>query len=113
MTDEAIEDGVSTTAPPAGEPEGAPAGAESLTAVHDAINRVAGQARAAADAANAQAADLYDRIVEVSKEAASKVGPFVEEQTYVSIGLAAMAGLVLGVLLGSRGPRVVVIRDRD
>jgi ElaB/YqjD/DUF883 family membrane-anchored ribosome-binding protein len=61
--------------------------------------RVSDQARAAAGKASAQAKDAYGRASDKAQKMADKVDPFVREKPYAAVGVAAVAGLVGGLLV--------------
>lgn len=71
-----------------------------------AIDRAAGQARAAA----ASAADVYSGVRGRAREVSGRVDPFVRESPYAAVMLAVVAGLILGVLFFGRPPRVIYVR---
>ncbi len=86
---------------------------DAVGAVHEAIDKVAGRAKAAASQVNSQASDAYDRVSRRAQDVAAKVDPFVEQQPYAALGVAAAAGLLAGLLLASRGPKVIYVKSRS
>jgi ElaB/YqjD/DUF883 family membrane-anchored ribosome-binding protein len=73
--------------------------AENMTGdARDAIGRAAGRA-----------ADTYA----AARDMAESVDPFVKDRPYLSLAVAAMAGLVIGGLFLPPGPRVVYVKSRD
>lgn len=54
------------------------------------------------DDARHRAADLQDEAIGRAKEAARVTDDYVHEHPWASVGLAAAAGVVLGVLIGRR-----------
>ena len=70
----------------------------------------------AADVAN-EAGDLIGRISDraattyaAARDMAQQVDPFVKERPYVALGLAILAGLIIGGLFLPRGPRVIYVK---
>ena len=70
------------------------------------------QASAKASELNSRAAAAYDRARASARNVQQRVDPLVHERPYAAIGIAACAGLFLGLLLG-RGPKVIYLRPRD
>ncbi len=86
-------------------------------AVGDIADKAATLVSKAGDQASAAVARLGDRASEVFDRAsasAQKVGdtvePFVKERPYAALAIAAGAGLVLGLLMAGRGPKVIYVR---
>lgn len=86
---------------------------DAVGSVHETIDKVASQAKAAASTVNSQASEVYGRVSETAQTVAAKVNPFIEEQTYAALGIAAAAGLLAGLLIASRGPKVIYLKSRD
>jgi ElaB/YqjD/DUF883 family membrane-anchored ribosome-binding protein len=84
-----------------------------ITSKARAARRVAddltSEARDAIDRATDRAADTYA----AAREVVDRVNPFVKDRTYLSLGLAALAGLIIGGLFLPPGPRVVYVKPRD
>jgi len=81
-----------------------------IGATADQIARSADKARAViADAAD-QAADAYGELRERAQKVADTVGPFVNERPYAALAIAAVAGLILGALFFSSGPKVIYVK---
>jgi ElaB/YqjD/DUF883 family membrane-anchored ribosome-binding protein len=76
--------------------------------VQEALGQAAGQARAAVS----KATDAYGRASDTAHDIARRVEPFVDEQPYVALGLAAAVGLLVGLLIAGRGPKIVYVRPR-
>ena len=53
---------------------------------------------------------VYDRTSVQARKVAEKVDPFVHERPYQALGLTLAAGIVLGLLLNSRGPKIVYVK---
>ena len=70
------------------------------------------QASAAASELNSRAAAAYDRACASARRVQQRVDPLIHERPYAAIGIAACAGIFLGMLLG-RGPKVIYLRSRD
>ena len=57
-----------------------------------------------------------DRAVETyaaARKVVEQVNPFVKDRTYLSLGLAALAGLIIGGLFLPPGPRVGYVKPHD
>lgn len=68
------------------------------------------QVSAAAATATDRAMDAYAGAVERFDRVADRVDPFVREKPYAALGLAAAAGLLAGLLLAGRGPKVIYLK---
>lgn len=77
---------------------------EAAGSVQDALGDVADQARVAV----AKASDAYGRV----SGAARDIGQRVENQPYAAVGVAAAIGLLVGLLIAGRGPKVVYVKPR-
>jgi ElaB/YqjD/DUF883 family membrane-anchored ribosome-binding protein len=53
---------------------------------------------------------FYDRTSQQARQVAQRVEPFVHERPYASLGLTLAAGVVIGLLLNSRGPKVIYVK---
>jgi ElaB/YqjD/DUF883 family membrane-anchored ribosome-binding protein len=75
--------------------------------INDAADRVADALSKAAD----QIAARYDAVTARAQRSLRKtVDPFVEERPYAALGLAFAAGIVIGVLLFGRAPKVIYLK---
>ena len=81
--------------------------AEAATA---AVNRLSEQATAAVNRISEQARETYGKASEQAQKVADTVDPFVKDQPYAALGVAAGVGLLLGLLAAGRGPRVIYVR---
>ena len=61
--------------------------------------KVSGRAKVAAAKVRGQAKDAYGRASDQAQRVADKVDPFVREKPYAAVGVAAVAGLVGGLLV--------------
>lgn len=77
------------------------------------MSQAAGQARAAATLVTGQANEVYARARLKADGVAQTVDPFVKQRPYAALGLAAAAGLVMGLLFAGRGPKVIYVKPRD
>jgi ElaB/YqjD/DUF883 family membrane-anchored ribosome-binding protein len=57
-----------------------------------------------------RARDAYGNVSDLGQKVAGYVDPFVQNEPYVALGLAAATGLLLGLLIAGRGPKMVYIR---
>ena len=67
------------------------------------------------DARNAigRAADRAADTYAAAREMAENVDPFVKDRPYLSLAVAAVAGLVIGGLFLPPAPKVVYVKSRD
>jgi len=78
----------------------------------EVAGRVAAKVREGMSRATDQAADTYATLRGKAQDVAEKVDPFVKEKPYLTVGLAALAGVVAGVLMAGRGPKVIYIKPK-
>ena len=64
-----------------------------------ALGQAAKRAKATAAKVRGQAKDAYGRASDQAQKVADKVDPFVREKPYAAVGVAAVAGLVGGLLV--------------
>lgn len=86
---------------------------KAIGTAQEAVNQAAEGAKAAVSKAGSQARDIYGQAQERVQGVTDTVDPFVREQPYAALGIAAAAGFVLGLLLAGRGPRVVYVKPRS
>ena len=79
----------------------------------ETLNQAAERAKAAVSRAGEQVRGIYGQAQQRVQDARETVDPFVRDQPYAALGMAAVAGLVVGVLLAGRGPRVVYVKPRS
>ncbi len=77
-------------------------------AIADAAENVAATAAKVGERARETYADVTIRVQKV----ADHVDPFVKQQPYVALGLAAIGGLMFGLLYAGRGPKIVYVKPR-
>jgi ElaB/YqjD/DUF883 family membrane-anchored ribosome-binding protein len=68
------------------------------------------QVSAAAATATDRAMEAYAGAADRFDKVAGRVDPFVREKPYVALGAAAIAGLLAGLLLAGRGPKVIYVK---
>ena len=85
---------------------------ELVGAAKDAVGRAADQARQAVATARDRAADAYVELLGKAQQTADAVEPFVKQRPYAALGIAAAAGLVLGILIAGRGPKVIYVKPQ-
>jgi ElaB/YqjD/DUF883 family membrane-anchored ribosome-binding protein len=88
---------------------------DAITQIADAataaVERLSEQATATVKRVSEQARDAYGKASEQAQKVTDTVDPFVKDQPYAALGVAAGIGLVLGLLAAGRGgPRVVYVR---
>jgi ElaB/YqjD/DUF883 family membrane-anchored ribosome-binding protein len=76
----------------------------------EAIEKTAKLARDAVSNATDQAAETYQAVRKQAENIAGTVDPFVKEQPYIAVMLAAVAGLILGALFAGGGAKVIYIK---
>lgn len=86
---------------------------DALGTAQQAVSQVADQARQTVSKVSDQAKDAYGRVTDQAQAIGDKVEPFVKEQPYAALGIAAAAGLLAGLLFAGRGPKIVYVRPRD
>lgn len=60
-----------------------------------------------------QAADRAAETYAAARKVVEQVEPFVKDRTYLSLGLAALAGLIIGGLFLPATPKVVYVKSHD
>ncbi len=85
---------------------------DAVGSAQQAVGKVADQARDAASRVADQAKDAYGRASDQAQAVRDAVDPFVKEQPYAALAIAAAGGLLVGLLLAGRGPKVVYVRPR-
>jgi ElaB/YqjD/DUF883 family membrane-anchored ribosome-binding protein len=83
---------------------------ETVAKATETVKRGAKRAQAALTEASDQASEAYQAVRAKTQAVAETVDPFVKEQPYLALGLAALAGLIVGALFFSGGARVVYIK---
>ncbi|MDQ2860544.1 MAG: hypothetical protein M3T55_07445 [Pseudomonadota bacterium] len=78
---------------------------EAAGTVEDVLEGVADRAKAAA----ATLSDAYDRV----SDTARGIGRRVEDRPYMSVGVGVAVGLLVGLIMASRGPKVIYVKPRD
>jgi ElaB/YqjD/DUF883 family membrane-anchored ribosome-binding protein len=76
----------------------------------EAIGKTVQKAREAVSEATDQAAETYQTLRKRAESVATTVDPFVKEQPYIAVMLAAVAGLILGALFAGGGAKVIYIK---
>jgi ElaB/YqjD/DUF883 family membrane-anchored ribosome-binding protein len=57
-----------------------------------------------------QTRTVYDRTSVQARKVAERVEPFVHERPYAALGATLAVGLVIGLLLNSRGPKIIYVK---
>jgi uncharacterized protein YjbJ (UPF0337 family) len=83
---------------------------EAVGKAKETVKRTARRAQAAVAEASDQVADTYDELRGKAREVRDTVDPFVREQPYFALALAALGGLILGALMFSGGSKVIYVR---
>jgi ElaB/YqjD/DUF883 family membrane-anchored ribosome-binding protein len=82
---------------------------EAQSKLADAADKLVASAAKVSEQAREAYANVYDRV----QKTADQVTPLVREQPYAALGVAALAGLFLGLLYAGRGPKIIYVRPRD
>ncbi|MGI9169415.1 MAG: CsbD family protein [Caulobacteraceae bacterium] len=77
---------------------------EAAGSVQDVLGRVASGTVTAVS----KATETYGRVA----GAAQDISRRVEEEPYLAVGVAAVIGLLLGLLLWGRGPKIIYVKPR-
>jgi ElaB/YqjD/DUF883 family membrane-anchored ribosome-binding protein len=77
------------------------------------IGEAANQISDAAMRASHQAKDLYGEVTDKARRVAQQVDPYVKGKPYATMGMVAVAGLLLGLLMAGRGPKVIYVEPKD
>ena len=77
-------------------------------AIADAADTVSATAAKVGERARETYADVTIRVQRV----ADQVDPFVKAQPYAALAVAALGGLMLGLIYGGRGPKIVYVKPR-
>jgi ElaB/YqjD/DUF883 family membrane-anchored ribosome-binding protein len=78
--------------------------------LRDKAADVGHQVSAAAATATDRAMDAYAGAADRFDRVARRVDPFVREKPYAALGLAVVAGLLAGLVLAGRGPKVMYLK---
>ena len=76
----------------------------------EAIGKTVKRAREVVGEASDQAAETYQDLRKRAESVAHTVDPFVKEQPYIAVMLAAVAGLILGALFAGGGAKVIYVK---
>lgn len=92
-------------------------GEETRRVIEGIADKVSEHVAAAGDQASAAvekvadgASSAYERAASGAHKAADTIEPLVQERPYAALGIAAGIGIVLGLLIAGRGPKVVYVR---
>jgi ElaB/YqjD/DUF883 family membrane-anchored ribosome-binding protein len=75
--------------------------------------KLADQAKAVSMKVTEQSRDAFDRASGGARTVVETVDPMVKEQPYVAIAVAAAAGLLIGLLMAARAPKVIYLKARN
>jgi ElaB/YqjD/DUF883 family membrane-anchored ribosome-binding protein len=68
------------------------------------------KARDVVTGATDHATDAYQTVRKSAENVAGTVDPFVKEQPYIAVALAAIVGVIVGALLAGGGAKVIYIK---
>lgn len=77
-----------------------------------ALSEAVGYVADAADRLIGQVKGAYDQAYGRAKQVAADVDPVIKEKPYTSLLAAAGVGLLIGLLVAGRGPKVIYIKPR-
>jgi ElaB/YqjD/DUF883 family membrane-anchored ribosome-binding protein len=76
----------------------------------EVIGKTVQKAREAVTEATDHATEAYQDLRKRAESVAGTVDPFVKEQPYIAVMLAAIAGVIVGALFAGGGARVIYIK---
>jgi len=79
--------------------------------MQERISQAADKVASTAVKLGEQAKDTYANVTIRVQKVADQVDPFVKEQPYLALGLAAVGGLMFGLLYAGRGPKIVYVKQ--
>ena len=85
---------------------------EASATARNAMGQGIDAAKSALGSVADRAKDAYGQATDMAQTARETVEPFVQEKPYVSLTIAAAVGLLAGLLVAGRGPKVVYLRPR-
>jgi ElaB/YqjD/DUF883 family membrane-anchored ribosome-binding protein len=77
------------------------------------IGEAAGYVSKAASRASAQAKELYGEVAGRARRVAQTVDPYVKGKPYATMSLAVVTGLLFGLIMAGRGPKVIYVEPKD
>ena len=86
---------------------------EAISAAHKAVDQVAHKAHAVVADTGDRATELYERAADKVDGITEVAAPFVRQKPYLTAGLAAAAGIVVGTLLAGRRPKVIYVTPKS
>ena len=76
--------------------------------IYEAAERFAEKASKVSDQARETYANVQARVQKTTEQ----VKPFVKEQPLTALGLAALGGLLFGLIYAGRGPKIIYVKPR-
>ncbi|MEO8927559.1 MAG: CsbD family protein [Caulobacteraceae bacterium] len=76
-----------------------------------AVGDLGVQARGKVDEVSGAAQNLYGQALDQARDIAGRAGDMVADRPYAALGVAAIAGLAIGLMLRAGDRRVVYIRE--
>ena len=77
------------------------------------IGEAAGAISDAAMKASHQAKDFYGEVSGKARQVVRQVDPYVKGKPYATMGVVAVTGLLLGLIMAGRGPKVIYVEPKD
>jgi ElaB/YqjD/DUF883 family membrane-anchored ribosome-binding protein len=82
---------------------------KSAAAAVEKVSDLADRASTLVAEVGVRAQDAYSRAADRAQDAADIIDPFVQERPYAALAIAAGIGVVAGLLLAGRGPKVIYV----
>jgi ElaB/YqjD/DUF883 family membrane-anchored ribosome-binding protein len=82
---------------------------ESAAAAVGKVSALADQASELVAKAGEHAQKVYSQAAGRAQDAADIIDPFVQERPYAALAIAAGIGLVVGLLMGGRRPKIIYV----
>jgi uncharacterized protein YjbJ (UPF0337 family) len=81
--------------------------------VQDSVSRAADKVSETVARIGGQGRDVYGQTADRARKVAQHVDPFVKDQPYVALAMVAAIGLLVGLLIAGRGPKIIYIKRPD
>ncbi len=90
--------------------EGAGRSRAALGSAEDILGDVADKVTASFSQLRDQTQGAVDRAAGAARSVRATVDPFVRERPYAAVGLGVAVGLLIGLLMAGRGPKVIYLK---
>jgi len=82
---------------------------EGAETASDKVSEIADRASEFVSKAGERVQDVYSRAAEQAQGVADTIDPFVQERPYAALAIAAGIGVVVGLLMAGRGPKIIYV----